>query len=213
VTNNYIVSISGKRGSGKTTLAEMLVKHGFTRVSFAATLKTAVMREYGLTPEQVYGMAKETFEPKIGMTPRQKLTEYGQAKRAEDPNFWVKAFLTDLQAVTGPVVVDDMRFKNEAHMLRQQSGLMVRLARLEEDNVYKGVIDDASETDLDDYPSFDIVVPGTDNRTLGDLESLTERILDAYYQTLAVNALGSSRNDLPSVSRTWDDNSFTGFNG
>jgi hypothetical protein len=212
-TKQFIVAVSGKRGTGKTTLANMLISgYGFTRKSFAAPLKRRMMEDFSLSYDQVDGNLKEVVDPRYNKSPRQMMTEYGQFFRSIDANFWVKLFLKNLGSTAGPVVVDDMRFLNEAELLHGSGAYMVRLARLDEDNIYKGVMEDSSETALDTYPNFHISVDGQSNRTQEQLAQVAERISNVYYQNMPVRAT-STENVINSAGGVgWDDHNFSGFN-
>lgn len=170
-----IVAISGKMHSGKSYVADHLVKnHGYTRVSFAAALKNDIV-DMGFNVANVYNKPPWM---------RELMQKYGQARRAEDPDHWVKVLhdlLLDFRAEEGPyeadeikVVIDDMRFPNEADMLlnfEDDYGEDVELVRLERAGYSRDGIAGAgetSETALDDYPEF------TTTYTVesGDLEGL-----------------------------------------
>ena len=102
------VAISGKAGSGKTTLARELVKVcderdiPVTRVSFGDALKLEVMELYGIDKQMVGG--------------REVLIRHGLQRRLEDPFYWlrpVKERARLAQASGVIVVIDDLRFPNE----------------------------------------------------------------------------------------------------
>lgn len=54
-----IIGISGVAGSGKDTVADLLVRnHGFVKMSLADEMKRACARIYGFTQEQLWGPSK-----------------------------------------------------------------------------------------------------------------------------------------------------------
>lgn len=124
-----IIGFTGKAGSGKDTLADHLVNDfSFRKMSFAHTLK-AMMVVAGFA--EPYDRAeKEQLIPGFNFTWReaaQRLgTEWG---RALDPDIWVKIqerVLAALPAGTN-VVFSDVRFDNEAAMIRRLGGKILHV--------------------------------------------------------------------------------------
>jgi len=101
------IGLSGHAGSGKSTIAQQLVEHyGFKRYSFATKLKE---------------ICKDLF-PEILALPKAEhrwlLQTVGtEMFRSIDDKVWVKYLLRQMEG--GKVVVDDVRFKNEAEALRE----------------------------------------------------------------------------------------------
>jgi len=191
MTKPLIVAVSGKRGAGKSALARVLIEdYGFVLGSFAKPLKERAKLDFCLSAAQVYGDQKEVVDPRYGMTSRDILIKIGQAYRSIDNDFWVNELRKSLETEIRPVVIDDMRFVNEANMLKGMGAMLVRLERLPEDNIYKGIIDDLSETQLDLYDGFDFRFCGMDNRTMSDLRVIAERITNVIYQ----NSVGNNEN-------------------
>jgi hypothetical protein len=85
-------------------------------------------------------------------TPRSLMQWWGDYRKASDPNYWV----TQAQEVAEgflerdcSVVFDDVRFPNEAEMIRTLGGGVVKIMRHEDSHDTHN-----SETALDDYPHF-----------------------------------------------------------
>jgi hypothetical protein len=119
-----VVSLLGEAGSGKSTVANYLVKEfGFTRLSLAAPLKEIVRRAFELTEEQVYGdfEAKEKVDPRYNVSPRWLLQRIGTEGMREvfGKDVWIdflcRTIFDDLDG--GRYVIDDLRFVNEAERL------------------------------------------------------------------------------------------------
>lgn len=129
-----IVALSGSAGSGKSEVAKHLVKkHGFELVKFASPLKD-MLRAFYMTQgivkredieRRIEGDLKERPDPMLMWeTPRYAMqtlgTEWGRDCIGVD--FWLNAWLRRVNAIEGPVVVDDCRFDNEADLVRGQGG-------------------------------------------------------------------------------------------
>lgn len=192
-----LIGISGKRGSGKDLLGSILVnEYGFKRFSFAAAMKKHVRDFMGLTEEQTDGDRKEKptaysrgFVPYGNSlaydfwTPREIMIEVGQFYRKFDENFWVRKVLRYALDEKNACITD-VRFRNEANAIRAAGGLVVRLERKPELNVYKGDIIDPSETDLDGYV-FDYTLPADRNLKPEDLKTFAEGVLSDYQPHMA----------------------------
>jgi len=141
------IAFAGPRGTGKTTLAEYLVqRHGYTRMSLAAPIKRIIAEAPADSYDRhqyLLAWARELY-PRAGMNVHAKFasgaarvlsTERDPGRRAQligtdvgralDQEVWIRYLLHNLPA--GPVVVDDVRFRNECEALRQHGFLLVRL--------------------------------------------------------------------------------------
>ncbi len=153
-------------GCGKTTVASLLIEH--QRVAFAAPLKRVVkilLDELSLrlpSTHYVY-TAKEAIIPELGVSARHMMqtlgTEWGRA--CIHPDFWVMIARAKVQRIMndgGSVVIDDVRFPNEASMIRDLGGELWRIDR--PGVTYNG--DHSSEGGLEDItPDRVIVNDGT----------------------------------------------------
>lgn len=128
--DNYpdVVAFTGLAGSGKSTAAQFLVdKLGYTRVRFAGPLKD-MMRALGLSERQIEGDLKETpCEWLNGRTPRYAMQHLGTSWGRDliGPDFWLELWHRHTSIVLhagGRVVVDDLRFPNEAAAIRKFGG-------------------------------------------------------------------------------------------
>jgi len=124
-------------GCGKTTVANLLIEH--RRVSFAAPLKRAVWRlldELNLRlPGAHYVYTdKEVIIPELGVSARHMMqtlgTEWGRA--CIHPDFWVMIARAETQQIMADgrsIVLDDVRFPNEAAMVFELGGELWRIER------------------------------------------------------------------------------------
>lgn len=136
-----IISISGRKLTGKTTLANELVKRGFKRIGFADYLKTISSQIFNWKIKDMYDQNKKekkinpilwkqshiiklakitninknliTFEKNIVFnTRRDALTYIGMVLRKVDSNFHIKKLLSCINDNEN-WVIDDLRFSNE----------------------------------------------------------------------------------------------------
>lgn len=128
-----LIAFTGLAGSGKTTAAQYLVqRHGYVRTRFADPLK-AMLCSIGLSDEELDGARKELPSPLLcGKTPRWAMqtlgTEWG--RDCIDNELWTALWTNRAQdciRAGGRVVVDDCRFANEATMVRQLGGIVIRI--------------------------------------------------------------------------------------
>jgi hypothetical protein len=130
-----LIGLCGPAGSGKSFAAAYLSGvHEYNRLRFAAPLKN-MLRALGLTDDELEGPLKE--QPcglLCGKTPRQAMqwlgTEWG--RHLIGPDFWVAAWgemADDLLANDCFVVVEDVRFANEAAAIWKRGGMLVRIDR------------------------------------------------------------------------------------
>lgn len=151
-----VIGFAGSMGSGKTTMARALLFYidGARRVSFAAPLKQA-LETLGF-PEPPAEMKNRPYpgETYSWRTLAQRLgTEWG---RAIDPDIWVKVLEKQVDLLPCPVVVcDDVRFENEAAMIRKR-GVLIHLRR--PGYITADTFSHASEKGVKMQPDSDIIL-------------------------------------------------------
>ena len=129
-----LLGITGKAGSGKSTAAQVLIDAGWVRIKFADPLKD-MLRAIGLTEDQIEGHLKEVpCDLLQGRTPRWAMqslgTEWGRGCIGE--RVWldiVRRKIALAMAAGLSVVVDDVRFENEAQVIRELGGLVLGISR------------------------------------------------------------------------------------
>lgn len=130
-----LIGLTGLAGAGKDTAADYLVQHhAWRKVSFAQPLKDGLCAMFGWSPEQLLDREwKESVIPSIGKSPRQLMqtlgTEWGREMVHRD--LWL---ILAEQAIASKleyrdVVVSDVRFDNEADMIRSMGGRIVHISR------------------------------------------------------------------------------------
>jgi len=129
-----LVGLAGLDGSGKTTAAQTLIDAGWHRVKFAAPIKEMI-RVIGMTDRHIEGDLKDIpCDILGGRTPRHAMqtlgTEWGRDLVYTD--LWVdiaRRKITLAMAAGVNVVVDDVRFEDEASMIRDLGGVIVGIKR------------------------------------------------------------------------------------
>jgi len=131
-----IVGITGKKGNGKDTLGNYFVKLGYIRLAFARTLKEACKNIFGFDDDQVDGDRKEVVDEYWGYTPRYALQTVGTElfRNHFDKDIWLKSLkrkiLKELEKnPEANFVITDVRFDNEANMIKELGGTMIRVTR------------------------------------------------------------------------------------
>jgi hypothetical protein len=141
-----IVSLSGLIGSGKDTVADILVnQHGFKRESFASSLKDATASIFGWDREILEGktpearLAREEVDewwakrlniPKL--TPRWVLQYIGTdvLRPFFHEDIWVASLENKLRRAEGQnIVISDARFLNELKLLKNSGAVTIRVKR------------------------------------------------------------------------------------
>ena len=123
-------------GCGKTSAADLLNDH--ERVPFAAPIKRAVwdmLNDLGVLEIFRYVYAdKEAIIPELNVSARHMMqtlgTEWGRA--CIHPDFWVMIARAEAERIMNDgrsVVIDDVRFPNEAAMIRDLGGELWRIDR------------------------------------------------------------------------------------
>ena len=136
-----IIGFAGKKGSGKSTAAIHLKNElGFEAHSFAFPMRDMLYKFLGNMgvdlDEALHYLLfdKETVIPQVGKSARVLLqtlgTEWGRLK--VDCDIWVKASeVMLLNSQCQRIVFDDVRFENEAAMIRGLGGLIIHVDRLD----------------------------------------------------------------------------------
>jgi hypothetical protein len=179
-----IISISGRIGAGKDVIAGHLVeKYGYVRRGWADALKLEVAARLPRTLEAYvrYGYPGRLHTEPVGAiihdllwahrdhVTRALLQEWGtELRRADDPDYWVKAWARDLPP---KVVVPDTRFQNEADTVQRLGGRLWRVVR----PGYEATGDHASETTLDGFPAWDALL--VNDGTVGDLRAQVDALM------------------------------------
>jgi len=139
-----LIGITGRKFHGKDTLVNRLVQRfGYKKFAFADPLKEACRIIFGFNHEQLYGNKKEEKDVFWNITPRKIFQFVGtdlfrdQAKNII-PNIgedlWIEVIRKKIldewkENPNQHIVITDVRFPNEADMIHQMNGIIVRVKR------------------------------------------------------------------------------------
>jgi len=138
-----IIGICGLIGSGKGTVADVLVDQGFTKVSFADKLKDGVSTIFGWNRAMLEGDTDESrqwreqrddfwsAETEMEVTPRLVLQLFGTdcLRNGFHDGVWVSLLKKHMLDNPGNYVIPDVRFRNEQNMIRELGGEIWRVQR------------------------------------------------------------------------------------
>lgn len=154
-----LIGLTGRKGSGKDTMAEALVERGYANLKFAGGLKAMIatlLHYQGADAEtidrMIEGDLKEVPSDLLqGQTPRWAMqslgTEWGRNCMGE--NLWVDATMNRADTFE-KVVITDVRFPNECAALQKRGGLTIRITPVGEGRNQPDM--HPSEMHIDDLP-------------------------------------------------------------
>ena len=161
-----IIGLTGPAGSGKDTVADLLVTHaGFYKMAFADTLKAEVSEAFGVEP--LYLTHRDTKEHPMSClalakcadqafvdrmdghhqfygnpllhaaarSPREIMQWWGtDYRRKLKSDYWLSKASSHLHSllangITSRVVITDLRFDNEADMVKSYGGIIWQVSR------------------------------------------------------------------------------------
>lgn len=124
-----LIGIIGRKGVGKSTLAEMLKQEieGAEIIAFADALRGEVhaMLNHPLFSERP--VSREWLEERKGSVWGPILQGYGEfCRQWYGPSYWIDVLANDIEDFDA-VIVPDVRHVNEAEFIKSQGGLLVAI--------------------------------------------------------------------------------------
>lgn len=187
-----VLAISGKRFSGKDTLAAMIVEQArrrgveVTPYAFAGESKrmfVAWQQARGVTVDLPRLLGERAYKEAW----RPQLTEFTVAALADDPRVFCRAVADRIAGAEQVAVVTDLRLRVEIELLRSRFALhVVRVLRPDASRaasgwVYTPAVDEHStETELDDPALWDEQVHN--DGTLAQLDEVVARRLSDWLE-------------------------------
>lgn len=128
-----IIGITGKKFHGKDTVGNYFVtKHRFERIAFADPLKQACQSIFGFTYDQLYGDQKEVIDEYWGKTPRDIFQFVGTDlfRNQFSKSIWIDSIKRKItSAPSQHFVITDVRFPNEAALIKELDGIIIKVVR------------------------------------------------------------------------------------
>lgn len=122
-----LIGLAGVAGSGKDTVGDHL---GVKTYAFAQPMKEACRLIFNWTDEHLHGSLKEAIDPKYGISPRQAFqtigTEWG--RNLINQNIWLIRAEQEIDK-HNDLVITDVRFDNEAQLIRRNGGIVINIIR------------------------------------------------------------------------------------
>lgn len=160
--NIKIIGISGKIGSGKTTLQRALMEKypQFERRSFAENVRRNVSLLTGIDIQNMRtSEQKNTIVQGYNKTLGQLLQDVGEGLREKvHKDVWVESLFSTFDE-SSFWIIDDLRYENEIQKIKSLGGVCIRLNGdpMEVRKNSTRNLDHSSETALDEYTEFDMV--------------------------------------------------------
>lgn len=170
-----LIGILGKKGSGKDTCADYLIKkYNFKKISFATPLKTALISIFNMKHNQLYGEEKEIKDKYWDIEPRKLMQYFGTDLMRDkyDKNIWLKSISKWLENnKDSNIVIPDCRFQNEVDFILEKNGIVIKIDRYDEikDN-------HISENEINEIKNFTYCIQN--NNTLDKLYSNLDKYIE-----------------------------------
>ena len=173
-----LIGLTGKAGAGKTEVCGMIrdIIGETSQVNFKDPLINEIIKNFPDLLDEILldeGEAADNVNSLFRTKPplmRALMQNYGtEVRRREDPDYWVNQWKKKVSYTKGSILIDDVRFINEAEAVKYFDGVIIRVTR---DDI-KSVDKHASELEMDK-----IIPDYTINGKAGDLDNLQEQVVN-----------------------------------
>lgn len=179
-----IIAISGKKGSGKSTIGEIFRDNRFILDSFANSVKDICTILFGYNRNKLEGITeedrkwRETKDIKYSelmnknFTPREAMILVGTyfGRNMIHPNIWIETLFNRYYNNSNKnLLITDLRFPNEYDEIKKRGGIIIRVNRFNNDNLHY-----ETECLLDNH-KFDYIIDNTG--TIYELKDKINKIL------------------------------------
>lgn len=166
---NRLIIISGKQYSGKDTLCKILIEKmpNFKRVGIGDAIKIEYGKKNNLTFDEIE-KNKHLY--------RKDLIELGDWGRDQNPDYWLNN-LSNMEHI----IVPDVRVVHEVEFFKKRGAYLIRVNSSVENRKKRGILvasDDNTETALDNYNNWDIVIEN--NSDLDSLKLKADKIVERF---------------------------------
>jgi len=126
-----IIGFSGLAGAGKTTAANYFVEQGFKKDAYARVMKQAVSQLFSIPIEKLLGDAEQKNQVDLfwGLSYRQILQRFATeaCRHTFGDDFWEKVMWSHHRNMDYNLVIDDVRFPNEAEAILKRGGIVIEI--------------------------------------------------------------------------------------
>lgn len=201
-TNKFIIGISGKKQSGKDTVASILLALFLNKdfdydddvLSITANviyksefMKQGYIYRFGDSLKEVCSIVnrcdrnnfennnfKNKFSNVGDFTNRELLISVGKYFTSIDKDIWIKCLCDKIKHSRDKfVIIPDVRFNNEKEFIKTNNGIIIRI-----NSIFAEQSDDVSETELDDS-EFDYIIENNSKRTIFN-NNLLQSVKEIY---------------------------------
>lgn len=185
--SGFLIGLTGRKGSGKDTAAYVLTQDprlGFHKAAFADALRDIVRIAFGLSDLELHDrvLKEKPLDRWPYQSPRHLLQFVGTDLFRENwPDVWIHALRHRiLSRPHQNYVITDVRFPNEADMIRSMGGSVIRIVR---PSLFTSPDEHISET-LSDSISVDATI--TNSGSVDELQDAARLcVLELYGRTRA----------------------------
>jgi hypothetical protein len=177
-----LIGLCGAARSGKSTVAGILKRVGYAEYAIADPLKRACQAMFGFTDDQIHGDSKDKVDDYWKVSPRYVLQRFGtEIVRVAFPrampdlqmpehNIHLSLAAKYLGSATQPVVISDVRFRDEVEFVKERGGILVHLSR----HIGASPTHE-SEADMSAYCDYRIINDGTIDQLADKIMSIVSR--------------------------------------